>query len=188
MNVTAVRVSDWDKKDGSPIVKVSNVTFEDGKEVAGYDLPPGIEEGKPLPQGWEVATSAKGKPYIKVPKPRGGGGGFGGGAAAYRNTKEGQQFEAYARLVNTAIMQAEGNLSMAAVILAWGEEQLFKGSPVHSGPPVAHNQPTSSTAAVGVRGATGTGQGSLGEAGPCPTIADHAFVKGVCKKCGAPRP
>ena len=91
MNILTIRESEWDK-DGT-IVKVSHVTLEDGREVPGYDLPPGLEEGKPLPEGWEIATSARGKPYLKAPKPNRGGGGFGGGAAAFRNTKEGQAAE-----------------------------------------------------------------------------------------------
>lgn len=84
--VTEVEVNDWKKDDGS-VVKVSNVVFADGTKAPGYDLPPGIEAGKPLPDGWEVATSKSGKPYIKVPKA--GKGGFGGGAPAFRNTREG---------------------------------------------------------------------------------------------------
>ena len=91
MNILTIRESEWDK-DGT-IVKVSHVTLEDGREVPGYDLPPGLEEGKPLPEGWEIATSKAGKPYLKAPKPNRGGGGFGGGAAAFRNTKEGQAAE-----------------------------------------------------------------------------------------------
>jgi len=101
-NVAAFRVSDWDK-DGT-IVKVTTVTLDDGREVPGYDLPPGIEANKPLPDGWEIATSAKGKPYIKVPKAgKGGGGGF---AAAFRNTKEGQAIEQERMDRRTALMQA----------------------------------------------------------------------------------
>lgn len=102
MNVTAIDVKDWDK-DGT-IVKVSNVTFDDGREVPGYDLPPGVEVGKPLPEGWEVATAKSGKLYIKVPKK--GGGGFGGGQAAFRNTKEGQAIEQERMDRRTALMQA----------------------------------------------------------------------------------
>src|SRR5512147_2151616 len=86
MNVTAVEVKDWKKDDGT-VTKVSNVTFE---------------VGKPLPQGWEVATSAKGKPYIKVPK----AGGKGGIAPAFRNSKEGQLYEQERMDRRTALMQA----------------------------------------------------------------------------------
>lgn len=104
MNVIAVEVNEWDKgADG--IVKVSNVTFDDGSKAPGYDLPPGIEVGKPLPEGWEIATSKAGKPYIKVPKP-GGKGGFGGGPAAFRNTKEGFLLEQDSIHRSVALQQA----------------------------------------------------------------------------------
>jgi hypothetical protein len=102
VNVVDLRVTDWDK-DGT-IVKVSHVKFDDGSEAPGYDLPPGVEVGKPLPDGWEVAQSKSGKPYIKVPKA--GKGGFGGGAAAFRNTKEGQFYEQERMDRRTALMQA----------------------------------------------------------------------------------
>jgi hypothetical protein len=102
VNVTAIRESDWNKDDGTT-VKVTDVTFDSGFKAPGYDLPSVPEIGKPLPDGWEVATSKAGKPYIKVPK-RGGGGG--GGAPAYRNTKEGQAFEQQQMNRRTAIMQA----------------------------------------------------------------------------------
>src|SRR5438132_132285 len=68
MIVTKVEQRDWDKKDGSAIVKVTDVTFDDGRTVAGYDLPQQPEAGKALPGGWEVAMSQNNKPYIKVPK------------------------------------------------------------------------------------------------------------------------
>lgn len=81
--VTAVEVKDWDKG-AEGIVKVSNVTFDDGRTIAGYDLPSQPEISKPLPDGWEVATSKAGKPYIKVPKP-----GKPPMPAAFRNTERG---------------------------------------------------------------------------------------------------
>ena len=57
----------------------------------------------PLPDGWEVATSQSGKPYIKVRK---SGGGFGGGATAFRNTKEGQAAEQQSIHRSVALSQA----------------------------------------------------------------------------------
>jgi hypothetical protein len=99
--ITSVRDSDWDK-DGT-IVRVTTLRFEDGTEAPGYDLPSVPEVGKPLPDGWEIATSKAGKPYVKVPKEKKGG--F-GGAPAYRNTKEGQAFEQQQMNRRTALMQA----------------------------------------------------------------------------------
>jgi hypothetical protein len=81
--VTAVKESQWNK-DNDTIVKVTTVTFDDGREVPGYDLPSVPEIGKPLPDDWEVATAKSGKLYIKVPKQ-----GKGNASAAYRNTREG---------------------------------------------------------------------------------------------------
>jgi hypothetical protein len=63
VNVTAIRESDWTKDDGT-VVKVTNVTFDNGQMVPGYDLPAVPEIGKPLPDGWEVAESKAGKLYI----------------------------------------------------------------------------------------------------------------------------
>jgi hypothetical protein len=85
MKVVSFDISDWVKEDGT--VKVTTIRFDDGQEVRGYDLPKEPRVGEPLPDGWEIATSKAGKPYIKVPKP---GGGRGGGApAAFRNTRDG---------------------------------------------------------------------------------------------------
>ena len=50
---------------------------------------------EPLPSGWEVKTSKKGKDYLAVPKTGGGKRDF---QAAYRNTKEGFEAEADSRL------------------------------------------------------------------------------------------
>jgi hypothetical protein len=102
MNVTAIKESEWNK-DGT-IVKVTTVSLDDGREAPGYDLPLVPEVGKPLPDGWEVATAKSGKLYIKVPKA--GGPKYSGGVAAFRNTKEGQAIEQDAMNRRTALMQA----------------------------------------------------------------------------------
>jgi hypothetical protein len=102
MNITSVRDSDWKKDDGTT-VRVTTLRFEDGTEAPGYDLPSVPEVGKPLPEGWVIATSKAGKPYVKVPKEKKGG--F-GGTPAYRNTKEGQAFEQQQMNRRTALMQA----------------------------------------------------------------------------------
>lgn len=117
--VTALRESDWNK-DGT-VVKVTNVTLDDGREAPGYDLPPGLEVGKPLPDGWEVTTAKSGKLYVKAPKPGRGGGFGGGGAAAFRNTKEGQAVEQERMDRRTALMQA---------VVAHGPIQSNQGSRV----------------------------------------------------------
>jgi hypothetical protein len=100
--ITRVRDSDWRKDDGTT-VRVTTLRFEDGTEAPGYDLPSVPEVGKPLPDGWEVATSKAGKPYVKVPKSRNPDK---GGMSAYRNTKEGQAFEQQQMNRRTALMQA----------------------------------------------------------------------------------
>jgi hypothetical protein len=104
---TVIRTAEreWKKDDGTT-VKVTDVWLDDQTDsVPGYDLPALPEVGKPLPEGWSVETSKSGKPYIKVPKPRGGGG-YGGGQAAFRNTKEGQAIEQERMDRRTALMQA----------------------------------------------------------------------------------
>ena len=119
MIVTHLNEREWTKDDGT-VVKVTDVTLDDGREIPGYDLPPGLEVGKPLPDGWEVALSKSGKPYVKVPKP---GKGFGGGAQAYRNTKEGQFYEQERMDRRTAVMQAtvdgEFHPGMGDLIYDW---------------------------------------------------------------------
>lgn len=99
-NVQTIRESDWAKDDGTHVM-VTTVRFDDGSEAPGYDLPPGLEIGKALPQGWEIATSKNGKPYIKVPKS-----GKGQQPTAYRNTKDGQAYEQERMDRRTALMQA----------------------------------------------------------------------------------
>jgi hypothetical protein len=176
MNVTGIRESEWNK-DGT-VVKVSNVTFDDGREAPGYDLPPGLEQGKPLPEGWEIATAKSGKLYIKVPKAGGKGGGYGGGAAAFRNTKEGQAVEQERMDRRTALMQAligardagHGDvLAFADRYYEWLRRTAGIAPAVPSGTPAA--QPTSSTAQVGMKAAAGRGQESVpvgeAEAGSC---------------------
>ena len=129
MIVTHLNEREWTKDDGT-VVKVTDVTLDDGREIPGYDLPPGLEVGKPLPDGWEVALSKSGKPYVKVPKP---GKGFGGGAQAYRNTKEGQFYEQERMDRRTAAMQAtEGavfDIAMANTIYDWLRKTSGSSSP-----------------------------------------------------------
>jgi hypothetical protein len=106
--VVSASEREWKKDDGT-VTKVTDVRFDDGREVPGYDLPADkLVVGQPLPEGWSVEMSARGKPYIKVPKERKGGG-FGGGAAAFRNTKEGQAIEQERMDRRTALMQAVAN-------------------------------------------------------------------------------
>jgi len=187
MNVVGVEVKDWNKDDGTT-VKVSHVRFDDGQDIPGYDLPPGIEVGKPLPAGWEIAQSKAGKPYIKVPKP--GKGGFGGAPAAYRNTKDGQFYEEERKDRRTALMQACEISVDASVVLkladtyyTWLRKTSGSAPPrvgTGDGGPTAAPSPSSSAPADEGRGgkaqnrASGEGataspdqgQGKLGEGDP----------------------
>jgi hypothetical protein len=180
MNIQSIRVSDWDK-DGT-IVKVSNVTFDDGSEAPGYDLPAGLEEGKPLPEGWELATAKSGKKYIKPPK-KGGGFGGGGGFAAHRNTKEGQEYEQERMDRRTALMQATALVSIlpkdnelgtwgsvAGEMYAWLRQTAGGG---HQGDAVRPSPAKSSwSAALGEgtadQGTTSTPAGGVSPAGEKP--------------------
>lgn len=175
MNVTAVRESDWNK-DGT-IVKVTTLTLEDGREVPGYDLPSTPEAGKPLPDGWEIATSKSGKPYIKVPKK---GGGFGGGGAtAFRNTKEGQAFEQQQMNRRTALMQAVAIASVSNTAPTLTDAQIFydwlQASP--EVPTAMGSAPTSGVSTS--RGvADTTPPGSAGEVTPAPLDAPRGNEEG----------
>jgi hypothetical protein len=144
MNVTAIRESDWNKGDGTT-VKVTDVTFEGGFKAPGYDLPSVPEIGKPLPDGWEVATSKAGKPYIKVPKKGGGGG---GGAPAHRNTKEGQAFEQQQMNRRTALMQAVALTTQNKEIVATVADYFYAWLQSSEGPdkPVVEGEDTAVSA------------------------------------------
>ena len=185
MNVTEVRESEWRKDDGT-VVKVSNVTFDDGREIAGFDLPPGIEEGKPLPDGWEIATAKSGKPYIKARKP-GGGGGFGGGKSSWYNSEEGVRFTQERTDKRCSLMQAVAllvadsgagidDVTMTAdIFYAWLRKTSAsdnKGGTVMvvdalgEGPQVRGKAPVRTEDGEGVGGA-------LGKASPAPSACDH---------------
>lgn len=58
--------------------------------------------GQPLPEGWSVEKSSKGKDYLKVPKK---GGGFGGQSSWY-NSEAGVKFTQERMDRRTALMQA----------------------------------------------------------------------------------
>lgn len=92
--------------------------------------------GKPIPGDWTQKVGDYG-PQAFPPRPRSGGGG-GGGAAAWRNTKEGAWFEAVARAVNTAVMQAK-DPAEADVWLAWSVANLQK---LTSGDCASANRPS----------------------------------------------
>jgi hypothetical protein len=187
MNViTSVRDSDWAKPDGTR-VRVHTLRFADGTEAPGYDLPSVPEIGKPLPDGWEVATSKAGKPYVKVPKKPGASG---GGAPAYRNTKEGQAFEQQQMNRRTALMQAVTIAIPAAkadevnvTALADAMYEWLQGtSPVSERPEPARAESSTGDTPVGTGaddegGSGGSGPGD-GEAStspnPGPSSPDHS--------------
>lgn len=80
-------------------------------DAAGKDLKPG-----PLPEGWEVKTSQKGKKYLATPRKQGGGGRqF---VVAWSNTAEGSHFQAERSDRRTALMQAvEANPGVGGKVL-----------------------------------------------------------------------
>lgn len=183
MNVTKVAESDWKKDDGT-VTHVTKVTFDDGREVPGYDLPSVPEVGKPLPDGWEIATSKNNKPYIKVPK---SGKGFSGGGTAYRNTKEGQAFEQQQMNRRTAIMCAKDLLAsvpwddrqkMADMADALGADVLLLQAQdiydwLQSSPASGHTESTTTTAPL-PRG--NTAAGSSPGTSPSGEVADTTSV------------
>ena len=100
--VTHLRESQWEK-DGQPVTTFY-VTIDDiPNEVPCYSAEAkALEEGKPLPDGWEVKTSQKGKKYLAPPKQRGGG----GGQSSWYNSETGVRFTQERMDRRTALMQA----------------------------------------------------------------------------------
>jgi hypothetical protein len=76
------------------------------KPVPCYNAAAGnLKVGDPLPDGWEVKVSAKGKDYLYVPKAGGGKGGGGFGASWY-NSEAGVRYTQERTDRRTALMQA----------------------------------------------------------------------------------
>lgn len=103
--VSGNRESEWVNSDNE---KVTTYWIElDGeKEVPCYQ-PEGkdLKLNEPLPAGWEVKLSKKGKEYLAPPRKQGGGGGF-GGKPAWTNTEAGAAFVQERMDRRTALMQA----------------------------------------------------------------------------------
>lgn len=181
-NVIALRESDWKKDDGTT-VKVTHLTLEDGREIPGYDLPPGAEAGKPLPDGWEVATSKSGKPYMKAPKP--GKGGF-GGASAFRNTKEGQAIEQERMDRRTALMQGVAAIGAPDIDLTLTVADQFyvwlratAGAAGASTPPSPHPAPGGPLRSV----TPGASTSAAGEAAEEPQRGGGGLGKAPASSC-----
>lgn len=130
--------------------------------------------GKEIPADWTIKQGDYG-PQAFPPREKKGFG-PGGGAAAFRNTKEGQAIEQERMDRRTALMQAvaalgdaarvESALGLAEAYYTWLREPTGTAGTapaVPSGTPVVHTQPMSSTAAVGMRGATGREQGEVSD-------------------------
>jgi hypothetical protein len=112
VNVLKVRPEEWEK-DGEKVVTYWLSLEGREKEVPCYDPRAAeLKVGEPLPDGWSVAQSKKGKDYVKTPAAQ-----RGGAAPAFRNTKEGflaeqegrlrwQHVEEERRDRRTALMQA----------------------------------------------------------------------------------
>lgn len=97
------KVSPWEK-DGKTRYYI---TLDNGTEAVSFaGEAASLEIGQPLPEGWtlEPPKQEGWKPMLKAPRKSGGGGG--GGFAAWRNTKEGQEYEQEAMDRRTALMQA----------------------------------------------------------------------------------
>lgn len=88
--ITAIRPSEWER-DGEKVITYWITLDDRQKEVPCYDTAAqDFTVGQPLPEGWEVKTSQKGKEYLAPPRKAGRGP---GGAVAWRNTREGAEFE-----------------------------------------------------------------------------------------------
>ncbi len=103
-NVLNVTPKTWNK-DGQNITTYW-VTLDDRTEdVPSYDeRAKDLKIHEPLPEGWEVATSAKGKPYLKAPKT--GSGAKGGFAQSWYNSEAGVKYTQERMDRRTALMQA----------------------------------------------------------------------------------
>jgi len=184
--VTGVRESTW-QKDGQDIVTYF-VTI-DTKEVACYDAKAKeLKLDAPLPEGWEVRQSAKGKDYLKPP----GGGGRGGAAmpAAFRNTKEGQALEQASIHRSVALTQAVAMganapwVKVADDMYAWLRQSAGTENPPSPATPAASTGGAGSVSAPAPPVPTSahadavvTEAGALGEASPASGDHTHVFAR-----------
>jgi hypothetical protein len=113
MKIKVLSVSDdsFDGKDGRVTAAKLRFTNDQGvaSELSGYGpTMTGVLAWKAGDEHEiEPYTTTKGKPAFRLPGGGGGGRGGGGGfAAAWRNTKEGQEYEQDNMHVRTAAMQA----------------------------------------------------------------------------------
>ena len=101
--ITKLRESQWTKDDGTEVT--TWYVSMDGAEVPCYSAEAkGLHLDAPLPDGWEVKTSQKGKKYLAPPK-QGRSGGFGGQSSWY-NSETGVRFTQERMDRRTALMQA----------------------------------------------------------------------------------
>lgn len=115
--VTSLRPSVWKTQEGQERTTWWVALEGLAGEVPCYDPRAGeaLTIGQPLPEGWEIRTSTRGKPYLAPPRaPRPGSGG--GGAAAWRNTREGHAAEQERMDRRTALMQAVALLGPGTAI------------------------------------------------------------------------
>jgi hypothetical protein len=103
--VLSLKESNFTGGDGTEVICWKVELDDKTNPVPCYSAEAGkLTIGEPLPAGWEVKTSAKGKDYLALPKaPKGGGGGF---AAAFRNSEEGQKREQDSIHRSVALTQA----------------------------------------------------------------------------------
>ncbi len=101
-NVLEVTPKTWNK-DGQPVVTYWVTLDDKTDDVPCYDERAKDLKRGPLPDGWEVATSAKGKPYLKAPKQGGKGGGF---AQSWYNSEAGVKYTQERMDRRTSLMQA----------------------------------------------------------------------------------
>jgi hypothetical protein len=122
--------------------KAAILVMDDGARVWTPDKTKADDlVGKPIPPDWTQKTGDYG-PQAFPPKKSGGD--F-RGSAAWRNTKEGAWFEAVARAVNTAVMQAKDEAE-AEALLRWSIHKLKTltagGSTPPRVPPAAPSSPS----------------------------------------------
>jgi hypothetical protein len=93
VTVTKIRPEEW-TKDGEKVVTYWLTLEGREKAVPCYDPRAAeLKVGEPLPDGWSVVQSKKGKDYVKTPAAQ-----RGQSAPAFRNTKEGFLAEQEGRL------------------------------------------------------------------------------------------
>ncbi len=89
--VLALKEDSFDGSDGTRVVCWKVELDDKTNPIPCYSAEAStLVVGEPLPAGWEVKVSAKGKDYLAVPKSNKGGS---GGAAAFRNTEAGFRAE-----------------------------------------------------------------------------------------------